>query len=329
MKPIRGGLLLAVGAIVALLVIPASSWATYPGGNGLIAYSESTPYADDPSARDADIFTVSPGGGDATQLTDNSVDDSQPAWSADGRRIVFTRRDEVWIMDANGHHQRRVTHTRANETHPYFSPGGGRIIMAKSFHRHRSGGNIISIRTDGTDPARLLNSGQRSYRPTFSPNGRRIAFSGAASKTGTREGVWVMHRDGSHPRLLARVHHEGARSVTYEAPDFNPDGSRVAYVRYFVDEYDRTSSRYDVIVSDTRRRQSPQLFVSLDHHPAFSPDGTRLAGVRVSHYPLPFPDPMASRIVSVARGGGDAQDVTQAPEGTFDGSPSWQPIPPG
>jgi Tol biopolymer transport system component len=334
MKPTWASLLLAVGmAFLLLTIIPTTSSAAYRGANGLIAYTESTPYAEQPGDRDADIFTVSPRGGPPTQLTNNSVDDFQPTWSPNGRRIAFARWDaaggdwEVWTIRGDGTDQARVTRTRANETHPYFSPNGGRIIVAKSFHRHRPGGNIVSLRADGSDPVRLVNSGQRSYEPTFSPDGRRIAFSGAARKTGTESGVWIMHRDGSHLRLLARNHSQGSRSISYEDPDFSPDGSRVAYVRFIVDVYDRTSSKYDVMVSDTRTRSSSRPFASLDHGPAFSPDGTRLAGVRTSHYPLPFPDPAASRIVSVARGGGDAQDVTQAPEGTFDGSPSWQPIP--
>jgi Tol biopolymer transport system component len=316
---------------VAALFIPVAAWAAYPGENALIAYGGDHPYADEPSDRDADIFTVSPGGGAPTQLTDNLVADTQPAWSADGRRIVFNRWDptgrdwEVWTMDADGHHERRVTRDRADETAPYFSPGGGRIVVAKSFHRKGPGGNIVSIRTDGTDPIRLVNSGQRSYGPTFSPDGRWIAFSGAASRAGSLKGVWVMSRDGSRLRLLARDHCKGSRCSGYDNPDFSPYRSRVTYVRYMADIYDRTSSRWDVIVSDTRQRSSPRVISSLDN-PAFSPDGTQLAGVRTSYYPLPFPDPASSRIVTVVRGGGDAQDVTPAIEGTFDGSPSWQPL---
>jgi Tol biopolymer transport system component len=333
-KPIQGGLLLALVVLVGVAMFPAMSRATYPGGSGLIVYSESTPYADNPGDRDSDIFSVSPSGGAPLQLTNDSVADVTPAWSADGRRIVFSRwnaarRDrEVWTMDASGQHQRRVTHTRANETDPFFSPTGGRIIIARSIRRGASsGGNIVSIRTDGGAAVHLVNSGHRSSEPTFSPDGRWVAFSGAASKTGNKAGVWVMHRNGSHLRLVARNHHEGSRSIFYSAPDFSPDGSRIAFQRFISDDFSGAASRLDVIVSRPRPGASRREIAGLEQ-PAFSPDGTRLAGVRISYSPLPFADPEASKIVTLTQGGGDAEDVTTALEGTFDGSPSWQPIPP-
>ncbi|MGH2963982.1 MAG: TolB family protein [Solirubrobacterales bacterium] len=335
MKPIRGGLLLALVVLVGVAMFPAISRATYPGGKGLIAYSESTPYADNPGDRASDIFSASPSGGAPLQLTNNSVADVTPAWSADGRRIAFSRWDarkrdrEVWTMDASGQHRRRVTHTRANETDPFFSPSGGRIIIARSIRRGASsGGNIVSIRTDGGAAVHLVNSGHRSSEPTFSPDGRWVAFSGAASKTGNKAGVWVMHRDGSHARLVARNHQEGSRSIFYSTPDFSPDDSRIAFQRFISDDSSSAASRLDVIVSRPRPGASRRKIAGLEQ-PAFSPDGTRLAGVRTLYGPLPFADPEASKIVTVARGGGQAQDVTPEAEGTFDSQPSWQPTPPG
>jgi Tol biopolymer transport system component len=135
MKPIRGGLLLAA-ALLLLALSPATSWAAYPGANGLIAYAEFGGESSDPppGGDDGEIFTIPPAGGDPTQLTDNSVGDYGPSWSADGRKIAFVRSDghdwEVWTMSADGSHQRQVTHTRGHEWAPSFTPSGGRIIMS-------------------------------------------------------------------------------------------------------------------------------------------------------------------------------------------------------
>jgi hypothetical protein len=77
MKPIRGGLLSGVGVVVVLLaVLPATSWATYPGANGRIAYSCQTPEYVPPG-----ICTILPDGSGIEQLTDLG---HSPSWSADG-----------------------------------------------------------------------------------------------------------------------------------------------------------------------------------------------------------------------------------------------------
>jgi Tol biopolymer transport system component len=66
-------------ALLVIALAPTSSWATYPGANGRIAYNE------------GELFTISPGGGDPDQLTRNAVTEDAPSWSPDGRKIAFSR----------------------------------------------------------------------------------------------------------------------------------------------------------------------------------------------------------------------------------------------
>jgi Tol biopolymer transport system component len=58
-------------------------------------------------------------GSDIVQLTTAGGDPLWPIWSPDGERIAFTSmRDgnpEVYVMDQGGFHQRRLTHTDAEE----------------------------------------------------------------------------------------------------------------------------------------------------------------------------------------------------------------------
>jgi Tol biopolymer transport system component len=62
------------------------------------------------------------GGGRFQQLTDNHAGDFNPIWSPDGEHIAFvSTRDgnfEIYMMDADGTHQRRLTFNRDNDVAP-------------------------------------------------------------------------------------------------------------------------------------------------------------------------------------------------------------------
>jgi TolB protein len=105
------------GSNVAQLVDPGGyaavpSWS--PDGSKIAYYAN--------ESGNFDIFVVPSGGGIPERLTDDPARDASPSWSPDGQFITFyTRRDnadpfncgncneEVYIMDAVGDDERRVT----------------------------------------------------------------------------------------------------------------------------------------------------------------------------------------------------------------------------
>ena len=78
MKFRNGAWSFLVTVLVALAALPAH--ATFPGKNGRIAFVQGP-----------DIFTMNPDGTNIKQLTHVGPDGlaSWPAWSADGKQIVF------------------------------------------------------------------------------------------------------------------------------------------------------------------------------------------------------------------------------------------------
>jgi Tol biopolymer transport system component len=80
-----------------------------------------------------------------------------PSWSPDGKRIAFeTDRDgnsEIYVMNADGSGQHRLTWHPAGSGYPDWSPGGNRI----AFESGRAGGwwQIYVMDADGYDQHRV------------------------------------------------------------------------------------------------------------------------------------------------------------------------------
>ena len=116
-------------------------------------------------------------------------------------RIVFSStRDgnyEIYVMDADGESQIRLTHHPLKDLQPVWSPDGTKI----AFVSNRNGGNIqiYIMGSDGKNPTRLTD-GVWDRDPAWSPDGRKIAFAGYPEEL-NRE-IYVIDADGKNPTRL-------------------------------------------------------------------------------------------------------------------------------
>jgi dipeptidyl aminopeptidase/acylaminoacyl peptidase len=110
--------------------------------------------------RDGEIWAVNPDGSEEAQLTDAA--DHQPSWSPDGERIGFVRgtypRTDVWVMNADGTAQRRLT-TGGEVTSFTWSPDGQRIAFARD--------DVWVMNADGSDKANLTDSPTLDRNPDW------------------------------------------------------------------------------------------------------------------------------------------------------------------
>ena len=100
-----------IAALAASLVVLGATMtpaqATFPGENGLIAYSETDVFL---SSGDFEIYTMRPDGTDVRQVTDNKGRDELPTWSPDGTKLgwVHGQGGEFWVHDFETGHRRMV-----------------------------------------------------------------------------------------------------------------------------------------------------------------------------------------------------------------------------
>ena len=207
----------ALAAFALTLLASGPAAATFPGRNGLIAFASDR----DPLLLHPQIFSLSVRGGQPRILGASAADDEDPAPSPDGRLIAFSRRGEIWLMNADGSGQRLLT----PGSHPTWSPNGRTI----AFNGGGPGecppeafrcGHLVAVWTIRVNGSGLRRHDASSRNATWSPSGRRIAYEGGVDPYGDAHGIRVANADGTHARWVARA---GAE------PAWSPNGRRIAY----------------------------------------------------------------------------------------------------
>lgn len=255
-----------IGAIVVVLAglsaLVAPARATFPGPVGKIAYTSN-------ASGNLDIWTMTPSGGNPTDLTSNSsATDLTPSWSPDGSRIAFvSRRDagnpEIYVMNADGSNQTRLTNELALDITPSWSPNGKQIL----FVSNRSGNfDVFLMNADGTHVRQLTTNPGRDSEPKFSPNGQKILYT---SDLGGALALWVMAADGSGGHQLTPDSLGGAAHG-----DWSPDGSQIAFAGNAA-----VAENSDIFVMKANGTRIRQITQNLGNNqwPSWSPDGQKIA----------------------------------------------------
>jgi len=195
-----------------------------------IAFERAAPQGDPFSAIwTDDIWVVHADGTGLRRLTSSPMTENEPAWSPDGRKIIFTRDPgyelpEIWVMNADGSAKRRLTRDANRDDDPAWSPDGSKIAFASSALDSFIDSNIYVMQADGSG-RRLLASGHGEhfglYEPGWSPDGTRIVFA-------QDDEIWIMNADGSDRRRLTEV---ADYSWADKEPDWSPDGRWIVFER--------------------------------------------------------------------------------------------------
>jgi TolB protein len=203
---------------------------------------------------DREFYAVRPDGSGLRQLTHNAVDDRDPAWSPDGRRIVFVRPGGIHVAGADGRSVRRLT-DRRGDGGPVWSPDGRRIAFTR-------GGRVWLMGADGRRERALAAATTLGSALSWSPDGTRVV-------TSDRGSVYAVDVASGRRTQLTR-------SDLDLAPAWSPDGRRIVFSGYRDERYFRDPEAWGLFELAPDGSGFRKLVTGYFHNVAWSPDGAQL-----------------------------------------------------
>jgi len=181
-----------------------------PGGRSL-TFARLWGKLKDGAAQHSEVFTMTTDGDKRTQLTHGSGkgyrgDSGNPSFSPDGKRIAYTfeysaatpqvGKRAIFIMDADGGNRRQLTPWSLDAgDFARFSPDGSRVMFRANYGTG-PGGDLYTIRPDGSGLKQLTHDVPGMLSAAWSPDGRYIAYAHEPDD-GTQPDIWVMKADGT------------------------------------------------------------------------------------------------------------------------------------
>ena len=159
-----------------------------------------------------------------TAVQNNCSGSYDPAWSPDGTRLAFSAQptyntgSEIYVVNADGTGQQRLTVNGSTNASPSWSPDGARI----AFTSYKDGTpDLYYMNADGSNQIRVTaNNVVYEYEPAWSPDGARLAYVGWKDNFYQ---IYVVSPDGTNQVQLT----SGSNNSDY--PSWSQDGSRILF----------------------------------------------------------------------------------------------------
>jgi len=174
-----------------------------------------------------DIFIMNEDGSEITQITSTKENAIEHAWFPDDKKLAFTverrkaifRSYTIWMIDLkSGKEERLIPQYKGSNALPNFSP----IEPLMGLTGKRTVGWDVAIYDLQKKEVKFLTEGGKACRPSFSRNGKNIAY--VSSEADKKGDIWVMNPDGSEKKRITE------RDETYDYfPSWSSDGKYIVF----------------------------------------------------------------------------------------------------
>jgi Tol biopolymer transport system component len=274
-----------ISSLVAL-ALPIASSASEDADSGLLAISVGT-----------SIQTVDPQSGKVTRVkrVGGSV---RLAWSPDRRTLAYAPVGTgIWLLRLDDGSTRQLTEGDSDDE-PAWSPDGSRIAFSgrdldrcELLQLRTCVSEIFVVNADGTGLRRLTDgrdAGNGHRSPTWSPDGRRIAFSAVEPWGNPRHTeksrIMIVPAKGGRPRTVLEL------PVNFHPDylDWSPRTNRIVFASVHGSGHpsriDLAATIATVNPDGTGLRELTKPSLGRADNPAWSPDGTQIAFIVRKNY---------------------------------------------
>jgi TolB protein len=203
-------------------------------------------------------------GSEKSQVTNNRSINLSPAWSPDGRMLLYTSYKDgqrsLYLYDLAAGRETRIAERSGSSIGGKWSPDGQTIAVA--FER-AGNTDLYLVDRSGKTLRRLTEDKGIDVSPAWSPDGNRLAF--VSNRSGSPQ-IYIMDVAGANVRRLT---YSGSYNTS---PDWSPKGDRIAYTG-------RVAGRFQIFTIGVQGGDPQQLTSGSgdNEDPSWAPDGRFIA----------------------------------------------------